>query len=95
MVAAPRPHPLVECRQRARTALRLPRGITPAALGDPSVMGRPGAGLPDARVEAEIGDKLVRGGKLKTLRGLTPTKPALIAEFESTTRSAHKGNIII
>lgn len=56
VVAAPGAHPFVERPQRARTAHRLPggfdqkmAGIAPAAPGDPSVMGRPVAGLPDCR----------------------------------------------
>ena len=70
MGAAPGAHTFVERPHRAGAAHRLPCGLdqemaclAAATLGDPAVMRPPVAGLPDARIEADIGHKLLRGGK--------------------------------
>ena len=60
-------HALKEGAQRARHARRRPRrlhqhaaGMAASLLGDPSMIGWPWPRLPDAWIEAEIADKLLR-----------------------------------
>src|SRR6516225_1310323 len=70
VLPAPALHAQKETAQRARAARRDPARLdqhaarVPAALlGDPPMIGWPRSGLPDARVQPEIADQLLRFGK--------------------------------